>query len=61
MGCMDPISILQSINSLTRSELHAGNSKNFLARIVTYKKGILLSKCRRMSVIRVDIRDIKYI
>ena len=36
---LDPISILQSINSPTRGELHARNSKNFQARIVTYKHG----------------------
>ena len=43
---LDPISILQGINSPTRGELHAGNSKNFQARIVTYKKGIRLLKWR---------------
>ena len=32
---LDPISILQSINSPTRGELHAGISKKFQARIVT--------------------------
>ena len=56
---LDPVSILQSINFPTPGELHAGNSKNFPARIVTYKKGIRLSKCRWISVISADIRDIK--
>ena len=40
VGCtLDRISILQSINSAKRSELHAENSKNFQARIIIHKKG----------------------
>ena len=40
VGCtLEPISILQSINSPRCSELHAGNSKNFVACIIIHNNG----------------------